>query len=147
MSKHFTFQPITAECELCVPFYDVDAMQIVWHGNYVKYFEEGGYALLDKMGYDYTKMNQSGFSFPVIDLRIKYAKPLIFKQKIIIQATLKDIDFGLLIGYKIFDKTTRQRLSKGYTRQVPVSLETREMFYGSPEVLHDSIRAFNDKHS
>lgn len=145
MSKPFAFKPISAEHALRVPFYDVDPMHIVWHGNYVKYFEDGRCALLDKIDYNYTKMGQSGFSYPVIDLRIQYAKPLTFGQEIVVQATLKDIDFGLLIGYKIFDKATGQRLSKGYTRQVPVSLETQEMFYGSPDVLFDCIRAFNDK--
>ncbi len=41
MSKPFAFKPISAEHALRVPFYDVDPMHIVWHGNYVKYFEDG----------------------------------------------------------------------------------------------------------
>ena len=31
---------LQAEIELLVPFFDVDMMEVVWHGHYVKYFEE-----------------------------------------------------------------------------------------------------------
>ena len=42
---------LQAEIELVVPFFDVDMMEVVWHGHYVKYFEEARCALLDKLGH------------------------------------------------------------------------------------------------
>ena len=44
---------LQAEIELVVPFFDVDMMEVVWHGHYVKYFEEARCALLDKLGHNY----------------------------------------------------------------------------------------------
>jgi acyl-CoA thioester hydrolase len=41
---------ITAETEFTVEFYDVDSMEIVWHGNYVKYLEKARCVLLDHIG-------------------------------------------------------------------------------------------------
>ena len=39
-----------------VPFFDVDAMNIVWHGNYVKYLETARCAVLSAIAYDYNEM-------------------------------------------------------------------------------------------
>jgi len=44
-----------AEVELTVEFFDVDSMQIVWHGNYLKYMERARCALLDKIGYNTSR--------------------------------------------------------------------------------------------
>lgn len=41
-----------AEVEMQVQFFDLDPMQIVWHGNYVKYLEVVRCALLDKIDYN-----------------------------------------------------------------------------------------------
>ncbi len=45
-----------AEIEIEIPFYDVDSAGIVWHGNYVKYFEVARCVLLDKLNYNYIDM-------------------------------------------------------------------------------------------
>ena len=47
---------ISEETEVSAEFFDVDAMQVVWHGNYVKYLEIARCALLDKIGYGYKEM-------------------------------------------------------------------------------------------
>ncbi|MGE8385221.1 MAG: acyl-CoA thioesterase, partial [Pseudomonas putida] len=42
---------LQAEVEVLVPFFDVDMMEVVWHGHYVKYLEVARCALLDKLGH------------------------------------------------------------------------------------------------
>lgn len=135
-------KPISVDYEYCIPFYDVDAMRIAWHGHYVKYFEDARCALLDAIDYGYVSMGKSGYSWPIIDLQIKYAHPLRFGQNIIITATIKDIDNGLQIVYQIRDKASGQRLTKGSTRQVAVSLSDEEMQLCSPPVLYEKIAAY-----
>ena len=63
---------IEASTEFKVEFYDVDSMGVVWHGNYVKYMELGRCALLDKIGYGYNEMKESGYAFPVTSIKLKY---------------------------------------------------------------------------
>lgn len=138
-------QPIRIDYEHRIPFYDVDAMRIAWHGHYVKYFEDARCALLDALDYGYTTMGKSGYAWPIIDLQIKYAHPLRFGQDIIITAMIKDIDNGLQISYEIRDKTSGQRLTKGSTRQVAVSLADEEMQLCSPPVLYEKIAAYYAK--
>ena len=110
--------------DIVVPFFDLDPMQVVWHGHYVKYLELARCDLLDQIGYGYQQMFESGYAWPVIDLRIKYVKPLRFGQKIRVQATLEDWEYRLRISYLIVDADSGERLTRGYTTQVAVDLET-----------------------
>ncbi|WP_368860434.1 acyl-CoA thioesterase, partial [Klebsiella pneumoniae] len=48
------------EVSITVPFHDVDAMEVVWHGNYFRYFEIAREALLDQFDYGYRAMRDSG---------------------------------------------------------------------------------------
>lgn len=130
---------MSCEIDIDVPFYDVDLMEIVWHGHYVKYFELARCALLDKIDYGYMNMRASGYAWPVIELRIRYAKPILFSQKISVQAHLVEWQNRLKITYQIVDKLSGVRLTRGYTTQVAVDMSTREMCYESPAIIWQKL--------
>lgn len=130
---------IQVETIIDVPFHDVDVMRVAWHGHYVKYFEIARCALLDKIEYNYPEMEQSGYAWPVIDLRIRYAHPLKFQQKVKVIATLVEWENRLKINYQIDDLVTGQRLTKGYTVQVAVDMSNNEMLFVSPAILFEKI--------
>ena len=73
------------EIEIIVPFYDLDPMRVVWHGNYLKYMERARCALLDEYSLNYDDMAKLGYAFPVVTMQAKYIKPAIFGQKIIVK--------------------------------------------------------------
>lgn len=122
-----------------IPFHDVDVMKVAWHGHYVKYFEIARCALLDVIDYNYPQMEASGYGWPVIDLRVRYAQPLRFQQKIRVIATLAEWENRLKVDYLIEDAQTGQRLTKGYTVQVAVDMQNGEMQFVSPEILFDKL--------
>ncbi|MFP8966881.1 acyl-CoA thioesterase [Pokkaliibacter sp. CJK22405] len=126
---------INAEVTLEIPFHDVDVMRVVWHGHYAKYLEIARCALLDKIDYNCPQMEESGYAWPVIDMRIRYAQPLRFQQKITVEATLVEWENRLKINYLITDAATGQRLTKGYTVQVAVDADSGEMLFACPPVL------------
>jgi acyl-CoA thioester hydrolase len=130
---------VSCETEIDVPFFDVDLMEIVWHGHYAKYFEIARCDLLDKIDYGYMKMRSSGYAWPIIDLRIRYAKPLKFRQKIIVQAHLIEWQNRLKINYQIFDKESGLRLARGYTTQVAIDMASREMCYETPAIIWEKL--------
>ena len=128
-----------AEIEIEIPFYDVDLAGIVWHGNYVKYFEVARCVLLDKLNYNYIDMKESGFFWPVIDIRLRYVKPAKFKQKITVRAVLKEWENRLKINYLIVDTETGNRLIRGYSVQVAVDIMSGEMLFASPPILFEKL--------
>ena len=123
------------EFPYCIPFHDVDSMKIVWHGRYVKYFELARCELLDSFNYGYMAMLDSGYMWPVVDMRIKYVRPLRFEQKIIIETELKEWENRIKINYTVKDQLTGEKLTKGYTTQIAVDLNTEEMLFESPDIL------------
>jgi acyl-CoA thioester hydrolase len=132
-------EKIEAEVIVEVPFHDVDLMEIAWHGHYVKYFEIARCALFNKIEYNYEQMRNSGYAWPVIDLRVRYAKPSRFEQKLCVKATLSEWENRLKIDYLITDAASGQRLTKGHTVQVAVDMADGEMCFASPAILFEKL--------
>ena len=138
---------LSAEIEFSVEFYDVDSMNIVWHGNYIKYFEKARCALLEKIGYGYPQMSQSGYAFPVTDIKAKYIKPLLFQQKVRATATLEEYESLLRISYVIQDAQTGEITTKGKSSQVAVKIDTRATCFDCPDILIEKVRALLSEES
>ena len=136
---------ISCQIEQTVPFFDVDSMHIVWHGHYVKYMEKARCALLDLIDYNYYQMEESGYFWPVIDMRIRYVKPLKFKQMVVIDAKLVDYEYGLRIDFRFTDQLTGEKLTTAYTKQVAVEKNSGEMSLLSQQILHDKIDEYLTK--
>ena len=132
---------LNAEVEIDVPFFDVDSMQIVWHGHYVKYFEVGRCALLRILDYDYLRMAENGYLWPVVDCRLRYVRPARYGQRIRVKATLLEWENRLRIAYEIRDCVSGERLTKGETVQVAVEASSQTMQFVSPQHFLDRVRA------
>lgn len=128
-----------AEIDLKIPFHDADMMEIVWHGHYAKYFEIARCALLDRIGYNYLAMRDSGYAWPIIDLRIRYVKSAVFGQNVTVRAAIAEWENRLKIDYLMTDSLTGAKLVKGHTIQVAVNTRNQEMCLESPPVLFEKL--------
>jgi acyl-CoA thioester hydrolase len=131
---------LSAEAEIEIPFFDVDPMQVAWHGHYVKYFEVARCAMLRVIDYDYPKMQASGYLFPVVELYLRYVNPARYGQVVIAKAELLEYENRLKIGYAITDKASGQRLTKGWSIQVAIDAKSNELQFVSPKILLDKLR-------
>ncbi|SGY87989.1 Putative uncharacterized protein [Moritella viscosa] len=123
-----------------VPFHDCDPMQVVWHGNYARYFEVARSALLRKMNYDYEDMSQSGYVWPIVDMRVKYIASARYAQKIKVDAHLVEVESRLKMEYVITCLDTGQKLTKASTIQLAVDLDTQELQFVTPAVFTDKLK-------
>ncbi|WP_299795049.1 thioesterase family protein [uncultured Shewanella sp.] len=130
---------LTTEIEILIPFHDVDSMGITWHGNYLRYFEIVRCQLLDEIQYGYREMQASGYSWPIVDLQIKYVQPSTFEQKVKVIASLVEWENRLKINYQVRDLATNQRLTKGYTIQAAVDAESKELCFVTPDIFRKKI--------
>jgi len=131
-----------ADVIIDVPFHDVDSMFVVWHGHYLKYFEIARCQLLAQFNYNYNAMRDSGYAWPIIESYVRYAHGIVFDQQIRVRATLKEWENRLKIEYQIFDVKSGKRLTKGFSSQVAVCMETGEMCFQSPSVFLDRLYAW-----
>lgn len=127
------------EIEVMPAFHDLDPMEIVWHGHYVKYLELARCALLSKFDYDYPQMRDSGYAWPIVDMRLKYVRPVVFGQKLRVCAEIVEWENRLKIEYRVCDAETGEKLNQAYTIQVAVDMRNREMQYVSPAVLWEKL--------
>ncbi|MCG8667970.1 MAG: acyl-CoA thioesterase [Pseudomonadales bacterium] len=114
-------------------------MTVAWHGHYVKYFEVARCELLDKINYNYMEMCQSGYMWPIIDLQIRYVKPAKFGQEVTVFVAITEFENRLKMEYRIVDKQTQLRLTKGSTVQVAVRMSDNEMLLATPKILREKM--------
>lgn len=130
---------LQAEVEVLVPFFDVDSMDVVWHGHYIKYFEVARCALLDRIGHNYQQMRDAGYAWPVIDVQLRYMRGARFNQRIIVRADLIEWENRLKFNYLINDAVTGERMTRGTSVQVAVEIASREMQLASPKVFVEAV--------
>ncbi|MDR1994332.1 acyl-CoA thioesterase [Azonexus sp.] len=130
---------LATDIQIKVPFYDVDMVNIVWHGHYAKYLEDARCALFDAIGYNYDDMFRDGYVWPIIDMHLRYVQPAKFKQILNVRAELIEWQERLVVNYLISDAQTGQRLTRAATTQVAVRMATQEMLYASPPQLLSAV--------
>lgn len=130
---------LEAEVEVEVGFHDVDAMDVVWHGHYLKYFEAARCELLRSFDYDYPRMRDSGYAWPIVDVRLRYVAPARYAQRLLVRATLMEWENRLRIDYLVRDKQTLAKLTAGSTVQVAVDIASGELQFVSPPVLLEKL--------
>ena len=131
---------VTAEVVVKAQFYDLDPMSVVWHGHYARFMEQARCELLDKIGYNYEEMRESGYLWPIVDMHIKYVRPIKFSQEIRIVATLAEYKYRLRIMYEIFDGDGGAPLTKAETVQLAVLEETQALCLESPPILIEKVQ-------
>ena len=133
---------LTTAVDIEIPFHDCDPMNVVWHGNYPRYFEVARCKLLRLFNYDYLDMQASGYMWPIVDMRLKYVGSAKFTQMITVTATLVEYENRIKINYLITDKNSGVKLTKGYTIQAAVSMESNELQFESPAILIEKLQPF-----
>lgn len=128
-----------AEITLEIPFHDLDPAGFAWHGHYAKYLELARCELLKKFDYNYDAMTQSGFLWPIVEMQLRYVRPLRFGDRVKVHAALVEWEYRLRIEYVIRNAATGARLTKASTVQVAVSASNGEMCLRSPDVLFERL--------
>lgn len=133
---------VSETTKACPQFYDLDPMNIVWHGNYPRFFELARTALLKKIGYGYDAMIDSGYAWPVIDMHIRYYRPLRLGRWINMSASITEWENRLKIEYLARDAESGQKTTKGHTIQVAVDIKTEAMLWQTPPILKERLTPY-----
>lgn len=127
---------------LRVPYHDVDLLQIVWHGNYLKYFEVARQALFREHGVDLQRYKETtGYVFPIVRSSIKHTWPLRFEDEFICTAVVREARFKIVLDFDIKLVSNGKRCVKGWTEQVAVQLPEMEMSFQIPEEIQKALSA------
>ena len=111
---------LVANTEITIRFSESDAMGIVWHGNYLKFFEDGREAFGNKYGINFLDVfAKEKFLTPLVKTTCEYKRPLKYGDKAIVETTFVDTDAAKLIfSYKIYRSSDNLLSTTGETIQV-----------------------------
>lgn len=129
-----------AESRHQVAFYDLDPIQVVWHGNYLNYFENARTALFNENRIDlYEFYVREGIVFPIIKTSTKHIIPLRYHDEFICRATIVDARVKIVVDFEIRKVDSPQVCTRGRTEQVAVKTPEMEMLFSVPEEIRKAL--------
>ena len=126
-------KPILSEInEVKVRFSEVDSLRIVWHGHYLKYFEEGREAFGAKYGIGYLDVFNQGLLTPLVKINCDYKLPLEYGDTAVVETIYRDSDAAkVCFDFIIRSKNTGEIACTGSSMQVFLN-EQRELILTPP---------------
>ena len=106
-----------------VRFSEIDSMQIVWHGEYVRYFEDGREAFGKQYGLDYMSIYREGYMVPIVDLTCQFKQSLSFGEEAIVETRYIACEAAKVkFEYVIYRAIDQSVVATGSTMQVFLNL-------------------------
>lgn len=142
MTKHK--HTIAAVARVEVRFNDCDPLGIVWHGNYVKYFEDGREAFGKKYFFDYMEMYHKGYATPIVHMHADFKKPLRYRDVALVETIYKKTDAAKIIfDYNIRNEATGELICTGNTTQVFVGSKDLALSLVIPDFIREWMQLNN----
>ena len=124
------------ELELNIRFSDTDAMGVVWHGNYLRFFEDAREAFGNNFDLRYLDMYKEGYFTPIVKSEINHKAPLNYGDKVKAIAKLIPTPAAKLIfEYKIINLTTNSISATGKTVQIFLTVKERTLELNKPDFI------------
>ncbi len=107
-----------------IRYAETDQMGYVYYGNYAKFYEIGRVEALRKLGLTYRELEENGVIMPVLDLKIKYLKPIFYDELITIKTVIDKMPKPAIeFNYEILNQKN-EKANTGYTKLIFLSKDT-----------------------
>jgi acyl-CoA thioester hydrolase len=122
------------DTEVVVRFNEADPLGIVWHGHYIRYFEDGREAFGRRYGVSYLDFYREGIAVPVVSVQCDYKKPVRYGERVIVRSIYETTPAAKLrFSYKVYEADTQELVATGSTVQVFVDGKTFQLQLTVPE--------------
>ena len=129
---------LSHQTEVIVRFNEADPLGIVWHGHYLRYFEDGREAFGKLHGISYLDCYRHGLAVPIVSVHCDYSKPLRYGDTVLVHTTYIDTASAkLMFEYKIFEAKENTVVAKGSSVQVFVDAKTFELQLSLPSFFEE----------
>ena len=106
-------------CKIVVRFSEVDSMHIVWHGEYVRYFEDGRESFGRKYGIDYLCIQKNGYTAPIVDLSCQFKASLRYGEEAIVETRYISTDAAKIVfEYIVYKSDLKTIAATGHSVQI-----------------------------
>ena len=130
----------SCEIKLSVPFHDLDPLNMVWHGNYLKYFDMARSELFTGAGVDlFEYFKKTNYLFPITKTATKHIVSLRYHDEFTCKATCVEAQYKIVIDFKIRLEQTNKLCAKGRSEQVAVKYPQMEMMFEIPRDIRNAL--------
>jgi len=103
--------------EVRVLYADTDAMGVVYHANYIRWFEHGRTELMHEIGFPGSELEKIPLLMPIVSAYCEYKKPAFYDDMVEIITFVDEIGYvTMIVGCEAYRKSTGELLAKGHTR-------------------------------
>ena len=116
---------LTERANILVKFNEADPLGIVWHGHYVRYFEDGREAFGEKYGLRYLDIFNYGYTVPIVKVECNYKRSLRYGDRVIVNVKYVDTPAAKIkFVYTLYNAATGELVADGSSVQVFLDTET-----------------------
>lgn len=110
-------------CVYRVLYIDTDRSEVVYHSNYLRYFEVGRTSLMRDAAYPYKEIEQSGYVYPIFDMGVTFYHPLYYDDLMYIHTQPSELErVRLRFDYLITHAEKGNIICKGFTKHCALNL-------------------------
>lgn len=129
---------LTDRTEILVRFNEADPLGIVWHGHYIRYFEDGREAFGNTHGLGYLEVYKLGFVIPVVSVQCDFKRSLRYGDRVIVETKYIPTEAAKMkFTYRLFNAATGQVVATGSSVQVFLSKDDSVLQLANPPFFED----------
>ena len=114
----------TVETTVRVRYAETDAKGVVYHANYLIWFEVGRGEYLRSLGQEYRAWEQEGYLLPAVEAHVRYRAPARYDDRVVIRTWLQEVrSRSLTLSYEAVEAQSCQVLATGWTRPICIDQE------------------------
>jgi acyl-CoA thioester hydrolase len=114
------------ETHLRVRYAETDAMGVVYHANYLVWFEVGRGDYFRALGQDYGKWEHDGYLLPVSEAYARYHASARYGDPVVVRTWVAEVrSRSITLGYEAYHAESNQRLASGWTKHICVDQQGR----------------------
>ena len=126
MTPHFEPNGTVGEARLRVRYAETDQMGVVYHSNFIIWFEVGRVELLRTIGFSYLEMEKDGFHLPVVEVKCRYKQPARYDDAILIRTHISGLRASYIqFAYQVLREEDGALLAEGSSTHVVVGPDMR----------------------
>lgn len=124
---------LISKTEVLVRFNEADPLGIVWHGHYIRYFEDGREDFGIRHNLGYLEVYKQGYVIPVVSVQCDYKRSLRYGDKVTVETRFIPSDAAKLkFAYRLFNAVTGELVATGSSVQVFLSKEDSVLQLSNP---------------
>lgn len=124
---------------------ETDQMGIIYHANYIVWFEIARTKLMDRLSFSYAEVEAKGFLFPVLKMEARYHKPAVYGRPVEVSCAIpKYTGVRICYEYEVRDQETGELLVTGYSESGATdrNLRVTNLAKTYPE-FHEAIKQYH----